>query len=115
MTEKEMKKLTRYQLLELLILQTSQVEALQNQVADLQKQLHDRSLQIDQIGSLAEASVYLSGVMQAAQTAVELFQSGAQERIAAMEAEAAKEAARILEHAQQQAQQILADAQKKDL
>lgn len=111
MTEKEMKRLTRYQLLELLILQSAQVDALQKQLEETQKQLEDRKLQMEAMGSLAEASVHLSGVLDAAQNAADIFLSNAQERIAAMEAKAAEEAAEIIRQAQQRARQILEEAQ----
>ena len=111
MTEKDMKRLTRYQLLELLILQSAQVDALQKQLEEAQKQLQDRKLQMEAMGSLAEASVQLSGVLEAAQNAADLFLTNARERIAALEAEAAEQAAEIIRKARQQAKKILEQAQ----
>ena len=111
MTEKEMRRLNRYQLLELLVLQTAQVDTLQKQLEETQKQLENRRLQMEVMGSLAEAAVHLSGVLEAAQNAADIFLANAQERIAAKETEAAEEAARIIRQAQQRAQQILEEAQ----
>ena len=111
MTEKEMKKLNRYQLLELLIIQTEEINSLQQQLQLAREELENRRIQMESIGSIAEASVQLGGVFDAAQTAAELFLTSARERIAEMETQAAAEAQRIIEEAKQHARQILEDAQ----
>ena len=67
MTEKELRKLNRYQLLELLVMQTEQNQALRDQVAQLQLQLEQRQARIEKLGSIAEASLQLSGIFDAAQ------------------------------------------------
>ena len=89
LTEKELRKLNRYQLLELLIMQTEQNQKLQEQVQQLQEQLESRQAQIEQLGSLAEAVLQLNGVFEAAQKAANDY----------------------LAAARRQAQQILLDAQ----
>lgn len=112
MTEKDMKKLTRYQLLELLIAQSTRVEELQAQLEQTQAKLDSRDIQMTVIGSIAEASLQLSGVMEAAQKAADLYLAAVQDRIAAMEADAAKKAEQILQEAQKQARQILREAEE---
>lgn len=69
MTQKELKRLGRSDLLELLVEQRRENEELRAQVAQLQKQLADRRLIMDNAGSIAEASLQLSGVFEAAQAA----------------------------------------------
>ena len=73
MTEKELKKLSRKQLLELLLKQTEHSEQLQLQVDQLQEQLRSRRLAIRNAGSLAEASLRLNDVFEAAQAAADQY------------------------------------------
>lgn len=80
MTEKELKKLNRYQLLELLVMQTERADALEKTVQDLQTKLEERELHFSKLGSIAEASVYLSGVLEAAQKAADLYLESAKKR-----------------------------------
>ena len=108
MTEKDLKKLNRYQLLEMLIIQTERADDLQRQLEQAQEQLNSREVQMTVIGSIAEASLQLSGVFDAAQTAADMYLNAAKDRAAAMEAEAAA----TLELARHQAQEILRTAQQ---
>ncbi len=73
MTKKELRKLNRYQLLELLVMQTEQNQQLQRQVEQLQAQLQERHLQMEQLGSIAEAALQLQGVFEAAQKAADVY------------------------------------------
>lgn len=80
MTEKELKKLNRYQLLELLVVQTERADELEKTVEQLRTRLEERELRFSQMGSIAEASVYLSGVLEAAQKAADLYLESAKKR-----------------------------------
>lgn len=73
MTEKELKKLNRYQLLELLVMQTERADNLQKQVDELEKRLEEREINMSKISSVAEASLYISGVFEASQKAADLY------------------------------------------
>ncbi len=72
MTEKELKKLNRYQLLELLVMQTERADKLQEQINELERRFKERELKFSKIGSLAEAAVEVSGVLKASQEAADL-------------------------------------------
>lgn len=101
MTDKELKKLNRYQLLELLVMQTERADTLEKTVEDLQARLDQRELRFSQMGSIAEASVYLSGVLEAAQSAADLYLESVKKR-----------ADEMLEEARSQADAILAQAEE---
>ena len=73
MTDKELKHLSRGELLEMLIAQASENEKLKQELEDAQAALQDRSIAIDNAGSIAEASLQLSGVFEAAQNAAEQY------------------------------------------
>ncbi len=106
MTEKDLKKLNRYQLLELLIVQTDRADKLQVKLDAVQKQLQDQQLQISSLGSIAEASLQLKGVFQAAQDAGDMYISAAKKHAEEIEDAAHKKAAEILLQAQAQARRI---------
>lgn len=107
MTEKELKKLNRYQLLELLIIQTERADELQKKLDEAQALLDSRDVKLTVMGSIAEASLQLGGVFEAAQNAADTYLNAAKERAAAIEEEARKDAERILNEAKQKAAQIL--------
>ena len=106
MTEKDLKKLNRYQLLELLIVQTDRADKLQAKLDIVEKQLENQELQISSLGSIAEASLQLKGVFQAAQDAADMYIDAAKKRAQEIEDAAHKKAAEILAQAQAQARRI---------
>ena len=73
MTDQELKKLRRTDLLELLLAQEKENEELRRRVEQLQIRLEERELTIANAGSIAEASMQLNGVFQAAQAAADQY------------------------------------------
>ena len=73
MAEKDLRKLNRKQLLELLLEQTERAERLKAQLAETEKKLRDRTLAEMQAGSFAEASLKLNGVFEAAEAAANQY------------------------------------------
>ncbi len=73
MKDKDLKKLNRAELLELLLLQTREVERLQMELEDAQKALEQRKLHMEKAGSIAEAALSLSGIFEVAQTAANQY------------------------------------------
>lgn len=106
LTEKELKKLNRYQLLELLIVQTERADKLQTNLEEAEKQLNEKDLKMTSLGSIAEASLQLAGVFQAAQAAADLYIDAAKKKAEEIEYAAHKKAAEILAQAQAQARRI---------
>ena len=111
MTEKELKRLNRYQLLELLIMQTNRADELQTQLDQARQELESRQIRMQSIGSIAEASVQIGGLMEAAQNTAELFLESSRKRIEEMEQEKVREAALIVENARREARWIMESAQ----
>lgn len=106
MTEKDLKRLNRYQLLELLIVQSDRAEKLQAKLDEAETQLANKELQISSLGSIAEASLQLKGVFQAAQDAADMYIDAAKQRAEEIEEAAHRKAAEILTQAQAQARRI---------
>lgn len=73
MTDKELKKLSRSALLEMLLEQSRENDRLRAQVEELARQLSDRQFKIDQAGSIAEASMQINQVFESAQAAAEQY------------------------------------------
>ncbi len=69
MTNKELKKLSRAELLEMLIAQSKEMEVLKKQLKEANEMLEDRRIKIENSGSIAEAALKLNGVFEAAQKA----------------------------------------------
>ena len=69
LTDKEMRKLTRTELLEMLLAEARRARDLETRLADAEEKLARRQLDIQEAGSLAEACLKLNGVFEAAQAA----------------------------------------------
>ena len=106
MTEKELKKMNRYQLLELLIFQTQRADKLQEKLDTVQEQLSERNIEVSSLGSIAEASLQLSGIFRDAQEAADMYIAAAKKRAEEIEEEAYKKAAEILAQAKTQKNRI---------
>ena len=106
MTEKELKKLNRYQLLELLIIQRERADKLQAALEDAERRLNDQELNISTLGSIAEASLQIKGVFQTAQDAADMYINAAKKHAQEIEEEAYKKSAAIITQALEEASRI---------
>ena len=73
MTQKELKKLNRQELLTLMISQRKEIERLNKELAAARSALEDRNLRIDNAGSIAEAAVGITELFEKAQQAADLY------------------------------------------
>ena len=73
MEQRSLKKLSRLELVDLLIEQTRRNVDLSNENQQLREQLNQRNLICSQAGSIAQASLEISGIFQAAQEAADLY------------------------------------------
>ena len=110
MTDRQLRKASRTDLLKLLLEQKKENENLQLQLVQTQEQLQQRNIAIDQSGTLAEAALKLSGIFDAAEAACQYYTenirtlSGRQEEICrAMEQETREKCDKMLEQAKQMA------------
>ena len=106
MTEKELKKLNRYQLLELLIIQTERADRLQTRLENIEKQQNEQELEISSLGSIAEASLQLCNVFQMAQDAADMYISAAKKHAEEIEEDAHRKAGEIIVQALDEARRI---------
>ena len=73
MTDKELKRLNRSELLEMLIAQIEANEHLQKQLEQMQAKLDERRIIMDRAGSIAEAALQLNGIFEVAQAAAQQY------------------------------------------
>jgi len=73
MERKELRRMRKFELLELLLEQEREIQSLQTENAALKERLDIQQIKIEQAGSIAEAALSLSGVFEAAQNAADLY------------------------------------------
>ena len=73
LTKKELRKLSRMALIELLLEISQENELLRSQLSEVQRRLASREIRLKHAGSIAEASLRLQGVFEAAQAAADLY------------------------------------------
>ena len=66
MTDRELKRIGRAELLELLLAQSEENEALQIRIEELERELRNREINIANAGTIADAAFQLNGVFDAA-------------------------------------------------
>lgn len=71
--KKELGKLRRAELLELLLEQTKETERLEKELAGAKEQLRCREIRLNEAGSIAEAALQINDVFVAAQAAAEQY------------------------------------------
>lgn len=127
MTDRELRKLSRKDLLELLVAQGQERDALQAELEQTKAALENRQLQIEQAGSIAEAALRLNGVFEAAQAAAQQYLENIRQRseqveadcarresaCAALEAETHQKIDRQMQEAKKAAQDMEAESRRK--
>lgn len=73
MTQKELQKLNRRELLELMLEQSKQIDELEQELAIARAELKDRRIAVQEAGSIAEAALRLNDVFTAAQKAADQY------------------------------------------
>lgn len=136
-TDQELRKLGRRDLLELLIAQGRERDALQAELEEAKTALRERELRLAKAGSIAEAALQLNGVFEAAQNAAEQYldsvraQTGRvdelcsareaecearvremEQKAAALKQQAEEQAKTVLQQAEEQAASLLRQAEE---
>ena len=98
MTSKELKRLSRSDLLEMLLELSRENENLRKEIDLLKEELNSRKIEIAECGSIAEAALQLNRVFQVAQTACEQYAENVKIRCVELEQETKKKCAELLKH-----------------
>ena len=109
MFSKELKKLSRRELVEVIYQLKKNDEQRLAQIAELEEALREKRVRISVAGSIAEAAKDITQLFATAQSTADLYLR----EIACMKEDAQKESAAIVEAAKAQAAEILAQAQQR--
>ena len=118
MTDKEFKRLSRSQLIDIIYQLQVKQEELTADNEKLSKALDDKRLRVNKAGNIAEAALEIHNVMQAAQDAAAHYLEEIQIRVdneyQQILKEAKEKAANIIEKAHEEADEIVAQAKKEN-
>ena len=106
MTDKEFKRLSRAELIEIIYQLQLQIDRLTDEKKGLEAALEDKQLRISNAGSLAEAALEINDCFRNAQTAAEQYL----DEIKRLRNETEAERERILTKARQEAAEVVSDA-----
>lgn len=81
---KYLRKLKRADLLTIMYRQQRQIEEYEQKIKELEEQLNHREVMISDLGSIAEASLQLNGIFEAAQRAADQYIENARIRAEAL-------------------------------
>ena len=104
MIGKELKKLSRRELVDIIYQMKKNEQQMQEEIAALQEALQDKRIRHSVAGSIAEAAIDITQVFSTAQMTADLYLH----EIACMKADTEQECAKMLEDARKQARDILA-------
>ena len=110
MTDREFKRLSRSQLIDIIYQLLLKQEELKAENEKLSKALSDKRLRVDKAGNIAEAALEIHNVMQSAQAAAAQYL----EEIRIMREETEAECQRLIARARREADTILVQAKKDD-
>ena len=108
MTDKEFKRLSRAQLIEIIYQLQLQIDKLNEEKQELESELNDKRLRLQSAGNIAEAALEINNCFRSAQNAAEQYLN----EIKAIREETEAERQRILSEAQAEASAIIAGAKK---
>lgn len=114
MTDRELQRLSRQDLMQILYEQSKEIGELQDQVDVLEDALQDKELKIEQAGSIAEAALELNGVFEAAENACRQYVDNIKRRSrqgqdTTQDGQESGEAAAIVEEARKRAAKLEQD------
>lgn len=102
MTKKELRRLSRGDLLEMLIDQSIELESIRERCTAAEAALAQRDLKLNNAGSIAEAALQLSGVFQAAEEASRIYL----EEIQALTEESQRNSEQLLEETRRRCEEL---------
>ena len=91
MDNKQLRKLNRKQLLEIMLVQVKRIEELENKIENMEEQLNSRKILIEDTGNLADATLKLNGLFEIAQKTADEYVLNVQENCKLLEEKIKKE------------------------
>lgn len=119
MTDKDLQKLKRIELLEILIEQGKTIERLEKELAEANKKLETKNMNLTEAGSIADAAMQITGIFEAAQSAAHIYLENVQqmekstkERCNAMERDTLEKCGNMERETLEKCQNMIIEAEK---
>lgn len=109
MISKELKRLSRRELVDIIYQLKKNEQEMQEEIELLKNELQDKRIRISTAGSIADAAMSVTNVFSAAQMTADLYLR----EISCMREDTEKECAKKVEEAEKKVRDILADGEKK--
>lgn len=110
MDNKELKKIGKKELLEILLSQAKRIEELEEELNKTKKKLESKKITIENSGSLAEASLKLNNIFEVAEASAEQYLFNVKEKCKKLESDTKKEINKLLEDTEEICKKKKADA-----
>lgn len=108
MVNKELKKLNRRELVDVIYQLKKNEEQMQEQIAALEAELQDSRIHLSVAGSIAEAATDITGIFSVAQSTADLYLR----EIASMKKDAQRESEKTIQEAKKKVESIIADGKR---
>ena len=108
MVGKELKKLSRRELVDIIYQMKKNEQQLHEEIESLQEQLQDKRIRLSVAGSIAEAAVSITNVFSSAQRTADLYL----QEILSMKQDTQAQCAAMIAEAEQRAAEIIADSER---
>ena len=109
MISKELKKLNRRELVDVIYQLKKNEEQMQERIASLEAELQDRRMRLSVAGSIAEAATDITGIFSVAQSTADLYLN----EIASMKEDTQRECTKMIEEAKEKVESIMADGKRR--
>lgn len=108
MVSKELKKLSRRELVDIIYQLKKNEQLLQDEIASLREALQDRRIHLSTAGSIAEAAISITNVFSSAQAAADIYL----QEVSCMKQDAEIECTKMINEAKQRTAEIIAEGEK---
>ena len=109
MVSKELRKLNRRELVDVIYQLKKNEEQMQEKIETLEAELEERRIHLSEVGSIAEATTSITGIFSVAQSTADLYLH----EISSMKEDAQREYEKLIEEAEKKAEAIMIDVKKR--
>ena len=107
MVSKELKRLSRRELVDIIYQMKKNEQLLQDEIASLQEALQDKRIHLSTAGSIAEAATSITNVFSSAQAAADIYL----QEVSCMKQDTEIECTKMINEAKQRAAEIIAEGE----
>ena len=109
MVSKELRKLNRRELVDVIYQLKKNEEQMQEKIDALEAELEERRIHLSEVGSIAEATTSITGIFSVAQSTADLYLH----EISSMKEDAQREYEKLIEEAEKKVEDIMIDVKKR--